>query len=336
MENQTFETFKMNNANYKAYDVCKYCVEFIKEKAPIFYLYGKTKSGKTHLLNAVEEVAKEKKKQVKHCTLEEMLKEVKVYDEILNENNANASNKVNKYVKELSKNKIILIDNCEIVEATNSLYNFLFELLWLAMDNNVKVIMASQNSILDVLKNDKWALDRYKGMFHICEISPYDEGEQILNLKICYEANIKMKAKMLKDYVVWNKTDYIEIDRKTEKFIQNWHMMDGVIIKKDYYIKEGTSSFLDDLLLEQDSIFTEFQKNHKNKEKVNPLNIEKYKIEITYKNKGLVIIDGNFSRQGLPKDFEYVMNEIYDFLQYYGIGDLLSYHDKTLDNKRKK
>jgi hypothetical protein len=66
-----------------------------------------------------------------------------------------------------------------------------------------------------------------------------------------------------------------------------------------------------------------------------PLEEKTYEIEIEFRREGKRIIKGTFDKKGLPEDYKNIAETIWDFMRFYGLGEILdpSVYGKKLREK---
>lgn len=152
-----------------------------------------------------------------------------------------------------------------------------------------------------------------------------DKPDRIERVSIDYHRVTKIKPKVPTagtfDKVTWDYSEQLVIDRETETIEHIQRIGTGCIITRKYHVEEGVSNFFDDQ--DADSLFENI--------KVNPpdvadnLNeIKEYNITVDFKKRPQQIITGSFDLHGLPEDWPKFAEEIFDFMQFYGWGEILN------------
>lgn len=119
-------------------------------------------------------------------------------------------------------------------------------------------------------------------------------------------------------YAIWDYHEELKIDRAAETIEHYRKIFDECDVSNIYHIAEGVPSFLDDIDVDA---FSEVRGNSPDVY-VDPHRSTNYKILITTKNGGTREIDGTFDKNGLPKDWPEFAEDLYNFLSFYGIGEI--------------
>lgn len=119
------------------------------------------------------------------------------------------------------------------------------------------------------------------------------------------------------DYIE-NYYEEVTVDRKTESIYHHRDIADGFEIDHEYHLDLAIVDFLDSLDVD---IFSDVKGNFKdvvrNKDTDNF-----YTITVLTENGNNREIMGTFDKNGLPKDYPSFIDSLYNFLSYYGIGDI--------------
>lgn len=170
--------------------------------------------------------------------------------------------------------------------------------------------------------------EEFRTVMEMPELLMFDGQEspdQIEALKIDYHRVTKIKPRVLPEdasyeYVTWDYSESILIDRATETLTHIQNVGSGCKIKREYEIEGGISSLLE--TLEEDGLFEYIEGNDEDA-LFNPLETKDYVIEVQYQRAGKRILTGTFDKNGLPSDFDEVADSIRDFMLFYGIGEIL-------------
>jgi hypothetical protein len=131
------------------------------------------------------------------------------------------------------------------------------------------------------------------------------------------------------EYATWDYSEQLSIDRKTETLEHIMRVGSGCVISHRYYVEEGVSGFLDDMSVSALS----YIKGNPPDVIVNPMETRDYEIEIRTKLGNDKVITGSFDRDGLPGDWEEFIKDIYEFISFYGVGELF---DTRIYNKPRR
>ena len=158
--------------------------------------------------------------------------------------------------------------------------------------------------------------------------------DTITRLEVLYHRITKIKPKVYPenlqyDHVNWNYSEHLVIDSNTESIEYCRQIGSGCEVTSNYYIDEGVSTLLERL---NENAFSNI---HGNPPDVidDPLETKDYKIIISTKHKENQTITGTFDKNGLPTCWPDVIKEIYDFMSFYGIGEIF---DKRIFGKAKR
>ena len=131
------------------------------------------------------------------------------------------------------------------------------------------------------------------------------------------------------EYATWDYSEQLIIDRKTETLEHIQNIGSGCQVSRKYHVEEGVSSLLDDLDAEE--FFTHTEGNPLDVLR-NPLETKDYKITVDYLYGDQRVLIGSFDKNGLPDDFSDFAETVFDFMRFYGMGEILdpSVHNKAL------
>lgn len=151
----------------------------------------------------------------------------------------------------------------------------------------------------------------------------FDENpNRVERIEVFYDrhSEIEMKKPVHPEmpYAIWDYHEELKIDRAAETIEHYRKIFDECDVSNIYHIAEGVPSFLDDIDVDA---FSEVRGNSPDVY-VDPHRSTNYKILITTKNGGTREIDGTFDKNGLPKDWPEFAEDLYNFLSFYGIGEI--------------
>lgn len=147
--------------------------------------------------------------------------------------------------------------------------------------------------------------------------------DKIDNIKIEYSRETKIKPKELPEgteyeFVTWSYSEILTIDRATETLTNHIQFAEQCSVTNTYHVEEGISSLLDDLWPE---MFEDVQGNPP--EAIDdPMEQRKYKITVITNHGDEIVTEGTFDKLGLPDEYPEFIEKIYDFMSFYGIGEL--------------
>ncbi len=122
------------------------------------------------------------------------------------------------------------------------------------------------------------------------------------------------------EYATWDYSEHITIDRKSEVLEHIQNIGTGCQVSRKYHVEDGITSFLDDINADDFMVHTE---GNPPDVIVNPLETKDYKITIDYLYGEQQILTGTFDKNGLPDDFADFAESIFDFMRFYGMGEIL-------------
>lgn len=149
--------------------------------------------------------------------------------------------------------------------------------------------------------------------------------ERIDNLKIEYFRETKIKPKVIPEgaeyeFVTWSYSENLTIDRATETLTNHIQFAEQCSVTNTYHVEEGISSLLNDLWPE---MFDEVTGNPPDVID-DPMEQRKYKITVLTNQGNEKVVEGTFDKLGLPDEYPEFIEKIYDFMAFYGIGELFN------------
>lgn len=157
---------------------------------------------------------------------------------------------------------------------------------------------------------------------------------KIDRIEIKYSRITKIKPKIIPegatwDYVTWNHKENLTIDRDTETIEHIKELGSGCKITSNYYVQDGVVSFLDDINLED---FFDIEGDPPDVIE-DTFETKKYSITVYTKYDGKKVITGTFDKNGLPKIWPQFIDEVFEFIAFYGLGELF---DEDIYRKEKR
>lgn len=132
------------------------------------------------------------------------------------------------------------------------------------------------------------------------------------------------------EYFTWDYTERLIIDRATETLEHIQNIGTGCKVSRKYEVEGGIESLLDDF--DAEGLFAYVEGNSDDVLET-PNETKDYKITIDYKKNPQQVITGTFDKNGLPSDYEEFADAIFDFMRFYGLGEIL---DPTVYRKLKR
>lgn len=145
-----------------------------------------------------------------------------------------------------------------------------------------------------------------------------NEFERIERITIDHEHKKKIVAAD-GQVVTWNPTNHIVIDRKTDTIEYTYKIGTECNVTRKYHVAQGVSNFLDEL--EYQNLFVEFEE--KELDAIIPENDEAtYTATVDFLRGPSRIVAGRYDKQGLPVDWPEFIEDLYDFMSFYGFGEM--------------
>lgn len=161
--------------------------------------------------------------------------------------------------------------------------------------------------------------------------------DMITKITLDYHRISKIKPKEVPDdatweYVTWDYTEHLIIDRGTATLEHIQNIGTGCKVFHKYEIEDGIDSLLDNFDAEE--LFSHIKGNPDDVIDT-PDEAKDYKITINYNKKPQQIITGSFDKNGLPEDFADFVKTVFNFINFYGIGEIFnpSIYGKTRRRK---
>ena len=145
-----------------------------------------------------------------------------------------------------------------------------------------------------------------------------NEFERIERITIDHEHKKKIVAAD-GQVVAWNPTNHIVIDRKTDTIEYTYKIGTECDVTRKYHVAQGVSNFLDEL--EYQNLFVEFEE--KELDAIIPEDDEAtYTATVDFLRGPSRIVAGRYDKQGLPIDWPEFIEDLYDFMSFYGFGEM--------------
>lgn len=123
------------------------------------------------------------------------------------------------------------------------------------------------------------------------------------------------------EFVTWDYTERLVIDRATETLEHIQNIGTGCKVSRKYEVEGGIENLLDDFDAER--LFLHIEDNPDDVIDT-PNETKDFEITIDYKKNPQRVITGTFDKNGLPSDFEEFADSIFDFMRFYGLGEILN------------
>lgn len=132
--------------------------------------------------------------------------------------------------------------------------------------------------------------------------------------------------------ITWEYSDHLVIDRETETIEDVLKLAEQCDVTRKYHVAEGVTSFLDDLDIE--GLFTEFDEPDENV-LPSPEGTVVYEVKVEFHRQEPRIISGTYDKQGLPKDWPEFIEDLYQFISFYGFGEMFDEKQYTRTYRKK-
>lgn len=157
--------------------------------------------------------------------------------------------------------------------------------------------------------------------------------DAITRIEIKYHRNTKIKPRVQEgttlEYVTWDYNELLTIDRDSETLEHIREIGTGCKVTNSYYVQEGITRFMDDIDIDA---FSEIEGNPPDVVE-DPLESKDYTITVFTKHGDTHIVTGTFDKKGLPADWPDFINNVYEFMAFYGLGELF---DERVYGKAKR
>ena len=122
-------------------------------------------------------------------------------------------------------------------------------------------------------------------------------------------------------FAVWDYTESLVIDRKSECIEYEQKIGTGCILTHKYKVEGGVEDLLDDL--DSDTLFSHVEGNPENVVH-DPYESREYTIKVIMDSGIERKIEGTYDKKGLPDDWADFIEKVYDFITFYGMGEIMS------------
>ncbi len=122
------------------------------------------------------------------------------------------------------------------------------------------------------------------------------------------------------EFVTWDYTEHLIIDRATETLEHILNIGTGCKVSHKYEIEGGIESLLEQF--DAEDLFSHIEGNPDDVID-SPNETKDYRITIDYKKNTQRVIKGSYDKNGLPEDFADFAEEVFEFIRFYGMGEIL-------------
>ena len=151
------------------------------------------------------------------------------------------------------------------------------------------------------------------------------KSDVINRITLDYHRVTKIKPKEVPEgatweFVTWDYTEHLIIDRETETLVHIQNIGTGCKVSRKYEIEGGIESLLENFNAED--LFSHIEGNPDDVIDT-PNETKDYKITIDYKKSPQRVIEGSYDKNGLPEDFADFAETVFEFIRFYGLGEVL-------------
>lgn len=132
--------------------------------------------------------------------------------------------------------------------------------------------------------------------------------------------------------ITWEYKDHLVIDRQTETIEDVLRLAEQCDVTRKYHVAEGVTDFLDNL--ESDTLFTEFYEPEEDIVESTDGTAE-YEVKVEFYRQEPRIISGKYDKHGLPKDWPEFIEDLYNFISFYGFGEMFDKNQYTRTYRKK-
>ena len=173
------------------------------------------------------------------------------------------------------------------------------------------------------------------GMDNLYVFDGNNKPDILTRIAIDYHRTTKITPKRVPegascDKVIWNYTEHLIIDRETNSIEQVQKIGSGCKVSRKYEIEGGVECLLDEF--EADYLFLELPTTPDDIIET-PDETTDYTITLDFKKGEQRVISGRYDKYGLPKDYADFAETVWEFLRFYGWGEML---DPSVYNKTKR
>lgn len=162
------------------------------------------------------------------------------------------------------------------------------------------------------------------GMDDLYVFDGNNKPDRIDRITVDYHRVTKIKPKVIPEgatweYVTWDYTEKIVIDRATETLEHTQNIGSGCVVSRKYYIQEGVEGLLDDI--DADALFGKIEGNPDDVV-VDPLETKNYTITVDFRKGPQRIIQGTYDKKALPEMWGDFIDDVWEFMRFYGFGEI--------------
>lgn len=149
--------------------------------------------------------------------------------------------------------------------------------------------------------------------------------DKINRITVDYHRVTKIKPKQPineeTEYVTWNYTEQLIVDRESECIEHIQNIGTGCIVSRKYKVEGGVEGLLDNL--DADYLFDNIVGNPPDVIDT-PNETKDYTITVDFKKNPQRVIQGSYDKNGLPDDWAEFADTVFSFMRFYGWGEMLA------------
>lgn len=163
-------------------------------------------------------------------------------------------------------------------------------------------------------------------MYDLYVFDGNEKPDVINKITLDYHRVTKIKPRQIPEgadweFVTWDYTEHLIIDRETETIEHIQNIGTGCKVSRKYEIEGGIERLLDNF--DAENLFSHIEGDPD--DVINTPNETKdHKITIEYKKNPQRIIEDSYDKNGLPDDFADFAETVFDFIRFYGMGEILN------------
>jgi len=163
------------------------------------------------------------------------------------------------------------------------------------------------------------------GMDDLYVFDGNNKPDRVDRITVDYHRVTKIKPKQPVsegvEYVTWDYSEKLILDRESETLEHIQNIGSGCIVSRKMYVEGGVESILDGIDAEE--LFGEIEGNPGDVIE-NPMETQDYTITIDFKKSPKRIIQGTYDKKALPEAWGGFANDIWEFICFYGFGEILN------------
>lgn len=172
------------------------------------------------------------------------------------------------------------------------------------------------------------------GMDDLYVFDGNNKPDRVDRVAVDYHRITKIKPKQpvseTTEYLTWDYTERLVLDRESETIEHIQNIGSGCVVSRKYYVRGGVESLLDDI--DAEDLFGEIEGNPDDVAD-NPLESKNYTITVNFKKGPQRVIQGTYDKKALPEFWDDFADDVWNFSQFYGGGEIL---DSTVYGKFKR